>query len=666
MKLTISGKLRLSFVSLAVLFIVSALFIFRSVNTVEQHTDSLLSTDLPTVDAARSIQQSLQATVSTLRAYMLLGGDERVGEQQFQQLQQAMEGLNNALPTLEPLVSEAQYQQINAAWQNTSALFSRIAQLSHSDENLPAHSLFIYEAAPIAEVALDQLQGLINDEAGNKEGGERKRLFRLYADSYTSFANALSAMRDFLQYGKQEHLDKYHEWLDLHAKPVNEIESKLTLLSSSDQGLWELFKEMQQLYYPLADQVVALRLSTDWNQANQVMANELIPAVDDLDRQLEALIEIQQQKADISGEGIFTSVTTVISVLVGSIIAVVIVAVSLSQAMGNNIGRRLKIVSKRAQAIASGDVSQSPLRIEGSDELASLMLSINTMNTALNEIVHGVSSKAQSVNDSMNDLLKANQKTASQVALQKEKMSDVGNQLADVSESAQTTSVQVQQSAESLAQSRQQIRLGGEALEHNRTTVDELHSRIEAANQRVAELSKESEAIGRVTEVIEGLAEQTNLLALNAAIEAARAGEYGRGFAVVADEVRLLASRTTESTSEINAIVNAIQTSTSQVVSEIEQSRHLAQQGAAQTQQAYGTLSQTTDQIEQVSQQMNALLDAAQRQSSATQEIQSIMAQVIASAEDVATISVSSSKVTDTVKQGISDLNGEMQRFKTE
>lgn len=64
----------------------------------------------------------------------------------------------------------------------------------------------------------------------------------------------------------------------------------------------------------------------------------------------------------------------------------------------------------------------------------------------------------------------------------------------------------------------------------------------------VTSLKDQSEHIGRVIEVIEGISEQTNLLALNAAIEAARAGESGRGFAVVADEVRMLAARTQEST----------------------------------------------------------------------------------------------------------------------
>ncbi|NOI56081.1 HAMP domain-containing methyl-accepting chemotaxis protein [Vibrio coralliilyticus] len=666
MKLTISGKLQLSFLSLAVLFIVAALFIFRSVNTVEEHTKSLLESDLPTVDTGRSLQQSLQATVSTLRAYMLLGGDEAVGAAQLEQLNSVITSTDEALPKLESLLDESSYQQVLGQWESVKGLVNEISETSHSDENLPAHSLFINEAAPIAEVALDQLQGLINDEAGNKEGGERKRLFRLYADSYTSLANALSSMRDFLLYGKEEHLSKYQDFLKSHGKYVAEIDTKVSLMSDSDQGLWDLFKEMQQLYFPLADKVIALRTASSWNLVNEKMAKELVPAVDTLNTSLENLIRKQQQQADISGQGIFSSLSSVVSLLVVSSIIFLLASLTISTYMGRNIGRRIKVVSKRAQLIAAGDVSQPALSVEGSDELASLTNSINKMNIALLDIVRGVSSKARTVGDSMTSLLDANNNTSNKVDSQMSTMTLVGQQLSEVSLSADETANQAKLSASNLAESKSQIEIGSQALEQNMQTVTSLHNTIESASQQVTELSKESEAIGRVTEVIEGLAEQTNLLALNAAIEAARAGEYGRGFAVVADEVRLLATRTTESTTEINNIVNAIQSSTAAVVSEIDKSKVLAEEGAAHTKQAHGTLSATTDQIESLDSQMKDLLHSAESQSLATQEIHSLMSDVTSRVEEVADISSSSSQISEQVRHQVEELNEEMRHFRTE
>lgn len=665
MKLTISGKLQLSFLSLAVLFIASAFFIYRSVASVESQTQSLLSRDLPTVDAARTIQQSIHATVSSLRAYMLLGGDEATSAFHQANLQQAIDHVEGALPPLENLIDPEQYQQVTTDWAAVTQSIDEITLLSHSDENLPAHSLFINEAAPIAEVALDQLQGLINDEAGNKEGGERKRLFRLYADSYTSLANALSSMRDFLLYGRQDHLDKYQDFLDSHNKSVREIESKIELMSSSDQSLWSLFKDMQQLYFPLAEQVVALRRSNGWNIANQKMANQLVPAVETINANLETVINQQQQRADQSGQGIFQSVAEVLTLLIASIAVVVGISFSVAHFMGKNIGRRVATISQRAESIANGDISQPALELGGSDELASLTRSINKMNNELANIVKGVSDKARKVGSSMSSLQDASHQTVSQVESQKSTIDLVGQQVAEVSHSASETALQAEQSSASLAESKAHIEQGSKALEHNKTTVDLLHATIEKASVQVNELSKESEAIGRVTEVIENLAGQTNLLALNAAIEAARAGEYGRGFAVVADEVRLLATRTTESTSEINNIVNAIQSSTAAVVSEIDSSKVLAQEGADHTQHAHGTLSATTEQIERLSQQMQELLSSAQQQSNATDEIQGLMNQVIASVDDVAKISQESAQISNQVQGQVGELNNEMAQFKT-
>ncbi|MHA2714693.1 HAMP domain-containing methyl-accepting chemotaxis protein [Vibrio owensii] len=665
MNLTISGKLQLSFVLLAVLFMASAVFTYRNVTTVEQYASSLLKSDLPTVDTSRGIQQSVQASLSSIRAYMLLGGDEEASARLSEDVRNIMASTDESLPTLQALISEQDFQAIQSQWDAVKVSLNKLIELSHSDENLPAHNLFINEAAPIAEVALDQLQSLINEESGNPFGGDRKRLFKVYADSYTSLANALSALRDFLLYGQQDHLDKYHDLIKYHNQSVAEIDSKLDRLTDNDQSLWSLFKEMQQLYFPLAEQVIALRQSPEWNESNLLMANELLPAADALDQSLETIVLAQQSRADQSGQGINQSIKNVLTTMLIAAALVLFAAVAISKYMGNTIGRRVKNLSERAKTIASGDVSQPPLTVVGKDELADLTDSINRMNQSLASIVAGVSEKAHQVDTSMGALLESAQVTSSNVEQQQTSIVEMGSQLDEIALAARNTLDQANQSVQKLSDSKGEIEQGRDALEQNKVTMESLHGSIETASTQVTQLSKESEAIGRVTEVIEGLAEQTNLLALNAAIEAARAGDQGRGFAVVADEVRMLATRTTQSTTEINGIINAIQRSTNSVVEEIEHSQSLAEQGAEHIEKAVTRLLITTEQIGSLNEQMAELAAAAEQQSHATNSITGLMSGITQSVDEVSNNSQRASETSLQVKEQVTELNQQMATFKT-
>lgn len=142
MKLSISGKLRTSFLALGVLFIVSSLFVYRSVESVQADTQSLLLHDLPTVDASRQLGQSIQETVSELRGFLLLVGSEEQVESYRGEVLSKIDLVDIQLISLESLISSQQYQVINDEWSTIKATSADILAISHTDENLPAHSLF--------------------------------------------------------------------------------------------------------------------------------------------------------------------------------------------------------------------------------------------------------------------------------------------------------------------------------------------------------------------------------------------------------------------------------------------------------------------------------------------------------------------------------------------
>ena len=160
-----------------------------------------------------------------------------------------------------------------------------------------------------------------------------------------------------------------------------------------------------------------------------------------------------------------------------------------------------------------------------------------------------------------------------------------------------------------------------EVVTQTKQAIGILAEEVEKATQVIHELETESDNIGSILDVIRDIADQTNLLALNAAIEAARAGEQGRGFAVVADEVRSLASRTQDSTQQIKAMIERLQSGANNAVTVMETGRTQAQLSVQQAMQAEDSLAVITKAVGTINEMNMQIASAAEEQSSVSAEI---------------------------------------------
>jgi len=183
-----------------------------------------------------------------------------------------------------------------------------------------------------------------------------------------------------------------------------------------------------------------------------------------------------------------------------------------------------------------------------------------------------------------------------------------------VAQRAATSAKQTQQTSHEAKQSKIAVQ---EVVDGVLALVEE----VENASDNVHLMVQETDQIANVLKVIGDIAEQTNLLALNAAIEAARAGEQGRGFAVVADEVRSLASRTRQSTCEVDAMFNKFKTGSEAVVTSMTSTQISCQKTATTTSTVMDSLHIMTDSVNEISDLSAQIATSAKQQSAVTEEM---------------------------------------------
>ncbi|MCU4674275.1 methyl-accepting chemotaxis protein [Catenovulum sp. 2E275] len=271
-------------------------------------------------------------------------------------------------------------------------------------------------------------------------------------------------------------------------------------------------------------------------------------------------------------------------------------------------------------ARGGGDLTQR-IPVKTNDEIGTLAKNFNHFIEKIQTIITDVAQGANGLGDLSTSISSVCHKTTVNTHEQKEQtehslsyLKQLSEATGEIAQNAELTASSTTETFDLAAQSRTDVETN---LSHVQQLVDELEN-----NARVAsDLKTASENIGGVLDVIKGIAEQTNLLALNAAIEAARAGETGRGFAVVADEVRSLASKTRQSTEEIETIIASLQSKADDSYQASYRSKELVSETIASTKKTVDAFSSISDKMSSINDMIIQIASATEEQSLLTKEV---------------------------------------------
>lgn len=267
-----------------------------------------------------------------------------------------------------------------------------------------------------------------------------------------------------------------------------------------------------------------------------------------------------------------------------------------------------------------GDLTKR-IQVERQDEIGQLASEFNLFIEKIRKLVLQTKDITQEVTQATETVSRITQHNVELVNNEKNEIEVVANASQEMAQTSRGVSENTEQAMSVADDAKQQMDDGNDVVQAAVSNIHQLSSQIEQSASVVNALEKETDKIGEVLEVISAITEQTNLLALNAAIEAARAGEQGRGFAVVADEVRTLASRTQESTSHIQEIIAALQSTAHQASQAMNTSNKQVESGVAQVSEIETVLREAMASIDQIQGQMHNIVTANTQQAAIADEV---------------------------------------------
>lgn len=513
-----------------------------------------------------------------------------------------------------------------------------IKYASAQADNMPAVAITSNQLNPLARTLLQQIgtmQGAeleVNDYALEKS--IRKDIYELrYA-----FMNVLNELRGYLF----ARVDAMKDNLALYNSEVtNRIQSLKAYgddLGFEQSDALDTFEKTYVEYNKQMALLFEAHGGDKWRSDSYVIRTELGPLLNSIKSDLRGLVQDMTTYANEESKSLLDRVSGSQSLVSGLFIIGLLVGLGAAFMIVRMVVHPLKVAVDAMNDIAEGEGDLTRrLDVNGKDEIAQLGQAFNMFASKVHGVVSEVMNSVSQLSSAATELSMVTSQTSEGVARQQMETEQVATAMNEMTSTVQEVASHAEQAAGAANDANMESQKGNNIVGEGIKSISALADEITSASSVIGRLETDSENIGTVLDVIRGIAEQTNLLALNAAIEAARAGEQGRGFAVVADEVRTLASRTQESTQEIQSMIEKLQSGAHDAVEVMTLSQSRASETVEHANQAGNALNSIAGSVDRINNMNLQIASAAEEQSSVAEEINQNVVRIADIAQDTST-----------------------------
>ncbi len=623
----------------------------------------------PAVLTSQNLAFELESANNSLGFYMLTK-DEQYKESYFRSLNEAASTIK-ALQAHEYISANDKYRSevevIVADITMLSSFKDQVVDLVTNDiRNIPAMRLAGEKLNPMAQQMQGMLSQMILSEWGEENiDDERSELRQTIYDLRYYNAQLVGELRTFLAFRDKINITNMNSMTEVMDSKVAAVAEAGDMLTFEQAEIMPEYQKVLVEYKKALEETVKLHSSEQYRNDIYLTKTEIGPVIVKSQQELVTLVnelrdDIAHESSALQDDANAASSKVIAGMSVGVLLGIII-AFFMSRMITFPINEVVRAFDDLAEG--EGDLT-SRLRSEGKSEMAQMSDGFNRFATKVHNLVSQVAEEIQSLTSVVQNVSTIVDQTKQGSLQQREQTGQVATAITEMTATVQEVASNANLAAESAQLADGNAKTGQSVVTETIDSINALASEIETGANVIYELEKDAEAIGSVLDVIRGIAEQTNLLALNAAIEAARAGEQGRGFAVVADEVRTLASRTQDSTKEIQNMIDSLQSQARAAVKAIVQGQEKAKTSVENASDAGDALNAIADSVANITNMNIQIASASEQQGVVAEEINQNVVNISQVADENASASERLATSSDQLARLTDDLRALVSHFK--
>ncbi|MBV8633318.1 MAG: MCP four helix bundle domain-containing protein [Burkholderiaceae bacterium] len=394
---------------------------------------------------------------------------------------------------------------------------------------------------------------------------------------------------------------KSYARIDADKKDIDAALENLGKLVTTAEGKSMLAKiaEARAAYSKSFIEVADLIEGDQKDQAAATMNSTTFPALDALQDDIKALVDLQKRQVDAGGAAAASDIASARNLMIGLGVIGAIAGIWLAASITRSIVAPLNDAVDIADRVARGDLTAA-IDTAREDETGRLLRALRAMNDSLSRTVGQVRQASEAISTASNEIAAGNMDLSGRTESQASSLEETASSMEELTQT-------VKQNADNALEANQLVVSASDIASKGGAVVGQVV-------ETMGSIKESSRKIVDIIGVIDSIAFQTNILALNAAVEAARAGEQGRGFAVVATEVRNLAQRSAAAAKEIKTL--------------IDDSVEKVDVGGKLVDAAGATMQEVVDSVRKVAGIMGEITTASAEQSSGIEQVNQAIGQM--------------------------------------